>query len=274
MENKEEQTFSVGDIVKIKDPEYKSVNYPISITNTITGEKEKLETYEILGVIGVHPFAKFLVKKKFVCTGTKDYNRTQSFQLLNNYKPGLLGTGYRLNVKNTEILEKTGRIIDLRKLPRRALNTVHLSDKHKRLIESLSRHYRTRGMSILDLITFSRRNIPDIRHEDPGIRYALLFIYKHMYAECRYCCHSLTKNIDVIHIDMFILSLINKKVTEVFNKDFIGNIEYIFPMGYICKNCGHLNVFVCLSVPHQGGHSIDYECVCIGHSSELVKANE
>lgn len=248
-------SIKTGDIIEFIKP--KISKYAKNwFKNSDSGQHISTTAFKIQGVRGSVPFANGLVKKRFVAwVNTSNPNLggelfprfTFSLYLLDNYKPGILGSGYQISLSYStrcfDQLKITGRILDLKKLPskiqidfyRNQVRTDFTQEKFNKVNHSTE-----------DKIAFLRKNFLMLPGLPSHLQWAFLNVISNA---CQRCGAQLLRD-DTKLVDMETVTekeSIAKSISAylISNKNLNhGNSVQASPIAYTCGGCKYTNFLI------------------------------
>lgn len=271
------ESLKVGDIVTFKKCKITQRRKARYFSHT-TGQSIRTALYTIQNCAGIFPFANGLVKKKFI---VKSKDTTFSGQtriivsLLDNYKPGILGSGTTIEVRSEYILTKIDRIIDLNKIPIMVAHEIY--NQEIRDLDSKNL-YNKSNKDITGIIEESRKNTLIMPGVPKHIQWALYYV---RYKRCPKCDAPLFKNdISLVDLDgirdVEVKSSIAKTVSDsVINSPaYTSDFFNVFNMSYKCSNCGAYNIVCEFYRPYSEIDTNSIHVIFIPQTSRELKALE
>ncbi len=259
--------IKTGDIIEFIKPTISKVDKRY-FKNSDSNQHLSTTAFKVEGIQEYLPFANGIVKKRFVAwTNTNNPNLggngsprfSLALYLLDNYKPGILGSGYQIQLKyNTACfkqLKVTGRILNLKKLPikvriafyRNQVHTEHIKNKLNKT------NYNTE-----DKIAFLRKNFLMLPGLPPPLQVAFLSVASDA---CRRCGQRLLNDhIKLINMENVIdkESIAKSISNKLISGRSVGNdcSIYVSPIAYQCHQCGHANFLVKISNNRKNKRSV------------------
>lgn len=270
----ENQRLHTGDIVQIQGAKIRKTTKGW-FHNHFTDQRIKTSLFNIQGLLSNHiPFANGLVKKNFMVTTktTKNYPQPGGLgevimiNLIDNYKPGILGSGYQIEVGDKRILKKVGRVVDAKKLP---INVAHHLYRTKCYIPDNKKLYNTNSLSTIEKIHESRRNYLTMIGMPKHVQWAFLTAKGYYCQDCE--CPLWDTSTRLIDLDNIIKhkNEISQEVAARIVRHHRGNSKVgevnILPAAFICHNC--LFVTYMYELEQRGRKSIKF--MSMMHRREL-----
>lgn len=269
----ENQRLHTGDIVQIQGAKIRRTTKSW-FHNHFTDQRIKTSLFNIQGLLSNSiPFANGLVKKNFmVTTRIKNYpgplggGQAITINLIDNYKPGILGSGYQIEVADTRILKKVGRVVDTKKLP---INVAHHLYKTECYNPDNKKLYNTGSLSTIEKIHESRRNYLTMVGMPKHVQWAFLTVKEYYCQDCD--CPLWDTTTRLIDLDNVIKhkNEISHEVAAMIirrhrSNSKVGEVN-ILPAAFICHNC--LFVTYIYELEQRGHKSIKF--MSMMHRREL-----
>lgn len=257
--------FWAGDLVKLRAPEIQPMRKRF-YKNSLTGEGVWLRVYSIQGILGQVPFARTLAKKRFLCVKpSKPQGQRGVFVLYDNYKPGILGGGWSLQIMDESLFKRVGRVIDLKKYPRPAQVFV----KNDLFEGKMALHsYNKKGLSPKELIRLARSNPVHIFESDPVKKFALMQIAGH---HCGNCGEDIVlRGVRVYTLEQVDQDKLMRIICERCETS-PENISEVFHALFVCQWCRCSSVLVSFKRWHPGREEPEpLEIINLGDPTGLV----
>ena len=243
--------LQTGDIVKFVGTRITAIDKR-SVLGFKSNQTLRTTVFGISGVNGAQPFANGLVKKNFVVYIEKRakgypafsyYTQRVRLFMIEDYKPKTLGKGYVIRLNSLDYVKKTGRVIDVRDLPRQIRNLFY---SQRVLTEGIKYTLNKTSKTSKEKIKLLRKNYPMFTGIPKHIQWALYTGKSHRCGQC---------SAALVYLGMRLYDLdtaTNKKeIAEYISNNLIkfwGAKEEdtinVLPIAYRCPECLHDSILV------------------------------
>jgi len=252
--------FKPGDLVRIKSADIVKTTKR-RFHNKFTGMDQSLPTFAITGLLNTLPFAKILVRKRFVVMYNPHIQHHQpEYFLYDNYKPEFFGRGYMVNCQDPGIFVKVGHVSDVRRIPQAAQKYAQDIVESNYGAHTFS---KLKGLTREERVVFLNSKPTLMHHEDAGVAYATMMVANQCCPDCREPL--ISTNIKILHVNEIATSRIKHKAARRLELHGTDHIT-LFPAGYHCQRCDGLTVMLCAQKQLW-----EFEAFWCGQAREFVK---